>query len=59
MDIKMPIMNGDIALQKILEYENNNHNKPKPFIVSISARFHKPSSNASISLSLESAINAF
>ena len=24
MDIKMPIMNGDIALQKILEYENNN-----------------------------------
>ena len=27
MDIKMPIMNGDIALQKILEYENNNHNK--------------------------------
>ena len=41
MDIKMPIMNGDIALQKILEYENNNHNKPKPFIVSISAYSQK------------------
>ena len=41
MDIKMPIMDGDIALQKILEYENNNHNKPKPFIVSISAYSQK------------------
>jgi len=41
MDIKMPIMDGDIALQKILEYENNNHNKRKPFIVSISAYSQK------------------
>ena len=41
MDIKMPIMNGDVALQKILQYEKDNTNKEKPFIVAISAYSNK------------------
>ena len=41
MDIKMPIMDGDVALQKILQYEKDNTNKKNPFIVSISAYSNK------------------
>lgn len=37
LDIKMPIMNGDIALQKILEYYKMNPNKHKPFIIAVTA----------------------
>lgn len=37
MDIKMPIMDGDIALQKILKYTKDYPNKLKPFIIAISA----------------------
>ena len=41
MDIKMPIMDGDIALQRILQYEKDNTNKQKPFIIAISAYSNK------------------
>jgi len=37
MDIKMPIMDGDVALKHILDYEKNNPDKLKPFIIAISA----------------------
>jgi signal transduction histidine kinase/CheY-like chemotaxis protein len=41
MDIKMPIMDGDIALQKLLQYEKDNINKEKPFVIGISAYSQK------------------
>lgn len=45
MDIKMPIMDGDIALQKILKYTKDNPNKQKPFITAISAYSNKEDKN--------------
>lgn len=41
MDIRMPIMDGDVALKKILQYENNYPNKQRPMIVAISSYSRK------------------
>lgn len=50
MDIKMPIMNGDVALKNILDYEQNNPNKLKPFIIAISAYTIKEEKDKYLSL---------
>lgn len=50
MDIKMPIMDGNIALQKILQYVKDNPTKQKPFIISVSAYSEKQDKNKYLEL---------
>lgn len=37
LDIRMPILNGEVVLQKIDEYYNGNTDKRKPYVVAVTA----------------------
>ena len=37
LDIRMPVINGEIALKKIKEFYNNNQTKIKPYIIAVTA----------------------
>jgi signal transduction histidine kinase/DNA-binding response OmpR family regulator len=37
LDIRMPIMNGDIALKNIIEFYDQNTSRKKPYIVAVTA----------------------